>query len=208
MFYLKTLKPSADRLLAGVGLLLLSPLLLALAIAIRRRMGSPVIFRQLRIGLNEQPFMFLKFRTMTSEKGSDGKLLPDDQRLTPFGQFLRSSSLDELPQLWNVVRGDMSLIGPRPLLPHYLPRYSEFQRHRHDIKPGITGWCQVNGRNSLSWDEKFKLDVWYVEHRSLALDLRILWMTAGSVLGRKGISSKGHATMPEFMGSSEQNPRV
>ena len=202
MLYLHIVKPAADRILAGIGLLFLSPVMLCLWVAIRVRMGSPVVFRQTRIGLNDEPFMFLKFRSMTSEKGIDGKLLPDEQRLTPFGQFLRSSSLDELPQLWNVVRGDMSLIGPRPLLPQYLPRYSTFQRRRHEVLPGITGWSQVNGRNAISWEEKFKLDVWYVDHRSFRLDVETLWMTAASVLGRRGISRAGHATVPEFMGSA------
>lgn len=166
-------------------------------------MGTPVVFRQTRIGLNNEPFLFMKFRTMTGERGCDGKLLPDELRLTPFGQFLRSSSLDELPQLWNVVRGDMSLIGPRPLLPEYLPRYSAFQRRRHDAAPGITGWAQVKGRNELSWNEKFRLDVWYVEHRSLQLDLRILWMTVLAVAGKKGISQKGQATMTAFLGGDD-----
>ena len=203
MFYVNAVKPAADRILAGVGLLTLSPVLLVLAIAIRRKMGTPVVFRQTRIGLNNEPFLFMKFRTMTGERGCDGKLLPDELRLTPFGQFLRSSSLDELPQLWNVVRGDMSLIGPRPLLPEYLPRYSAFQRRRHDAAPGITGWAQVKGRNELSWNEKFRLDVWYVEHRSLQLDLRILWMTVLAVAGKKGISQKGQATMTAFLGGDD-----
>jgi lipopolysaccharide/colanic/teichoic acid biosynthesis glycosyltransferase len=206
MFYVRVVKPVMDRVLSIVGLVALSPILAILGIAIRRQMGTPVLFRQTRIGLNDEPFLFLKFRSMTGERDEQGNLLPDERRLTAFGKFLRSSSLDELPQLWNVIRGEMSLIGPRPLLPHYLPRYSAFERRRHELRPGITGWCQVNGRNGLSWEEKFKLDVWYVDHRSFFLDMRILRMTAGSVLGRKGISSKGHATMPEFMGSSERDP--
>jgi lipopolysaccharide/colanic/teichoic acid biosynthesis glycosyltransferase len=165
-------------------------------------MGKPVVFRQTRIGLNDAPFGFLKFRTMTQERDFEGKLLPDARRLTSFGRFLRASSLDELPQLRNVFTGEMSLIGPRPLLPEYLPRYSATQRRRHEVKPGITGLAQVKGRNSLGWEEKFELDVWYVDHCSLSLDLEILWMTFMAVLTRKGISHSGHATAPEFMGSA------
>jgi sugar transferase EpsL len=201
MFYRKLVKPLADRLLAALGLVLLSPVLVVLWIAIRRQMGSPVIFRQTRIGLGNQPFLFMKFRSMTGETDGRGNLLPDEQRLTRFGRFLRSSSLDELPQLVNVATGDMSLIGPRPLLPQYLPRYSDFQRRRHEATPGITGWSQVNGRNAISWKKKFALDVWYVDHLSFLLDLRILWMTFLSVIRRKDISREGHATAPEFMGS-------
>jgi lipopolysaccharide/colanic/teichoic acid biosynthesis glycosyltransferase len=198
MIYSRWLKPAGDRILAGIGLLAISPVLAVLGIAIRGKLGSPVMFRQTRIGLNNEPFTFLKFRTMTSERGPDGKLLSDEKRLTAFGQFLRSSSLDELPQLWNVVRGDMSLIGPRPLLPQYLPHYSAFQRRRHELKPGITGWAQVKGRNSLGWEEKFALDVWYVENATFAADVKILWLTLRTVTNRTGISSKGHATMPPF----------
>lgn len=201
MIYRRLLKPAADRLLAGLGLVVISPVFLVLALAIKKRMGSPVVFRQTRIGLHDREFLFMKFRTMTGERDSQGRLLPDEKRLTPFGQFLRSSSLDELPQLLNVLRGDMSLIGPRPLLPQYLPRYSAFQRRRHEVKPGITGWSQVNGRNSISWDEKLRLDVWYVDHQSFLLDMKILWLTVASVLVRRGISSEGYATMPEFKGS-------
>jgi sugar transferase EpsL len=196
-----------DRSLAGIGLVILSPLMLVFAGLIRVRMGKPVLFRQLRIGHREKVFTFLKFRTMTDVRDQTGQLLADEQRLTALGRFLRSSSLDELPQLWNVLKGDMSLVGPRPLLPEYLPRYTAFQRRRHEVRPGITGWVQVNGRNSLTWEQKFELDVWYVDHRSLWLDARILWMTVLQVLRREGISQAGHATMPEFMGSPTQSRR-
>jgi lipopolysaccharide/colanic/teichoic acid biosynthesis glycosyltransferase len=201
MFYRRCVKPAADRLLAVSGLVVLAPFLVVLAVAIRLRMGGPVIFRQTRIGLNDRPFGFVKFRTMTDGRDSLGNLLPDGDRLTPFGRFLRSTSLDELPQLWNVVKGDMSLIGPRPLLPEYLPRYSPFQRRRHEVKPGITGWAQIKGRNELSWERKFELDVWYADHCGPALDLRILATTIVSVLKREGISRKDHATAPPFMGT-------
>jgi sugar transferase EpsL len=177
----------------------------ALAVAIRLRMGSPVVFQQTRIGLNDAPFGFHKFRTMTQDRDGRGNLLPDDRRLTPFGRLLRSSSLDEFPQLWNVLRGDMSLIGPRPLLPEYVPLYSPVQRRRHEVKPGITGWAQVKGRNALTWQKKFELDVWYVDHCSPALDLRILWMTLSAVVKREGISRQGHATAPAFLGDDAGN---
>jgi lipopolysaccharide/colanic/teichoic acid biosynthesis glycosyltransferase len=167
-----------------------------------------VLFRQLRIGHREKVFTFLKFRTMTDVRDQTGKLLADEHRLTALGRFLRSTSLDELPQLWNVLKGDMSLVGPRPLLPEYLPRYTAFQRRRHEVRPGVTGWVQVNGRNSLTWEQKFELDVWYVDHRSLWLDARILWMTVLQVLRREGISQAGHATMPEFVGSEALEPRT
>jgi sugar transferase EpsL len=201
MFYRRIVKPLADRALAATGLVVLLPVTCGLAAAIGLRMGSPVVFQQTRIGLNDVPFGFRKFRTMTQERDGQGNLLPDERRLTPLGRFLRSSSLDELPQLWNVLRGDMSLIGPRPLLPEYLPRYSRVQRRRHEVKPGITGWAQVKGRNSLTWDKKFELDVWYVDHCSLALDVRILWMTFSAVVRREGISREGHATAPPFLGN-------
>jgi sugar transferase EpsL len=199
--YRGVLKPLFDRLSAGVALAVAMPFILLLAAAIRRRMGSPVLFRQVRIGRDGKAFGFFKFRTMTQERDGRGNLLPDDVRLTAFGRFLRSSSLDEIPQLWNVVKGDMSLIGPRPLLPEYVPLYSEFQRQRHKVKPGITGLAQVTGRNSISWERKFELDVYYVEHCNLGMDLKILWMTVASVLGRKGISQQGHATASPFTGS-------
>src|ERR1035437_6557089 len=191
-----------DRGLAAVGLLILSPAILVLACLHRARMGSPVLFRQVRIGRGERPFTFLKFRTMTEARDSHGMLLPDERRLTALGQFLRASSLDELPQLWNVLKGDMSLVGPRPLLPEYLARYNMRQRRRHEVKPGITGWAQVNGRNALTWEEKFDLDVWYVDHWSPWLDIKVLWLTLLRVLQRDGISQCGHATMPEFMGTA------
>lgn len=206
MLYRKLLKPVLDRILAFAGLICLSPVILGLGIAIAIRMGRPVIFRQTRIGLGDRSFGFMKFRTMTNARDAAGQLLPDADRLTSFGRFLRSTSLDELPQLFNVLKGDMSLIGPRPLLPEYLGRYSAEQRRRHHIKPGITGWAQVNGRNGLSWEEKFRHDVWYVDHCSFSVDLRILWMTAASVLFRRGISQPGHATAEPFMGSGQEQP--
>lgn len=190
-----------DFIAAALGLLLLAPLLLLLFVLVRIKLGSPVLFRQTRPGLHERPFQMVKLRTMTDARGPDGALLPDAERLTPFGRFLRAASLDELPELWNVLRGDMSLVGPRPLLMEYLPLYSPEQARRHKMRPGITGWAQVNGRNALSWDDKFRLDVWYVDHQSLALDLRILWLTVLKVLQREGISAAGEATMPRFTGS-------
>ncbi len=186
---------------ATLALLLLGLPLLVLAWQVRRKLGSPVLFRQVRPGLRGQPFEMVKFRTMTDARGPDGQLLPDAERLTAFGRFLRSSSLDELPELWNVLKGEMSLVGPRPLLMEYLPLYSREQARRHEVRPGITGWAQVNGRNALSWDEKFKLDVWYVDHRSLWLDIKILWLTVRKVLVREGISAAGEATMPRFTGN-------
>jgi len=204
MFYRGILKPAYDRLLAALGLVALSPALLVLAVLIRFRMGSPVVFRQRRIGLHDREFGFLKFRTMTDARDASGALLPDGDRLTRLGRFLRSTSLDELPQLWNVVKGDMSLVGPRPLLPEYLPRYSPTQRRRHEVRPGITGLAQVKGRNALSWEEKFAFDVQYVDGYGFALDASILWMTAIAVFQRRGISKSGHATAPVFMGSSAE----
>ena len=192
-----------DRFLAALTLLLLSLPLLFLIWQVRRKLGSPVLFRQTRPGLYGKPFTMVKFRTMTDERGADGALLPDAQRLTPFGRFLRASSLDELPELWNVLKGEMSLVGPRPLLMEYLPLYTPEQARRHEVCPGITGWAQVNGRNAISWDEKFALDVWYVNHRSLWLDVKILWRTVRKVLVRDGISAPGDATMPKFEGIHE-----
>lgn len=189
-----------DFLVAVFALLVLALPVLGLMWLVRRRLGSPVFFRQTRPGLRGEPFEMIKFRTMTDARGPDGELLPDADRLTPFGRFLRASSLDELPELWNVLKGDMSLVGPRPLLMEYLPLYSPEQARRHEVRPGITGWAQVNGRNALSWDEKFKLDVWYVDHRSLWLDIKILWLTVKKVLVREGISAAGEATMPKFTG--------
>lgn len=190
-----------DLLLSLGGLLVLALPLLLLWVLVRRKLGSPVMFRQVRPGLHGQPFMMVKFRTMTDERGADGELLPDARRLTSFGRFLRATSLDELPEFWNVLRGEMSLVGPRPLLMEYLPLYSPEQARRHEVRPGITGWAQVNGRNAVSWDERFKLDVWYVDHRSLWLDIRILWLTVRKVIVREGISAQGEATMPKFTGS-------
>ncbi len=192
-----------DFVAASLALLLLALPLLALAWLIRHKLGSPVLFCQVRPGLHGRPFTMVKFRTMTDERGPDGALLPDVQRLTPFGRFLRASSLDELPELWNVLKGEMSLVGPRPLLMEYLPLYTPEQARRHEVRPGITGWAQVNGRNAISWADKFALDVWYVDHRSLWLDVRILWRTVRKVLVRDGISAPGDATMPKFEGIHE-----
>jgi lipopolysaccharide/colanic/teichoic acid biosynthesis glycosyltransferase len=189
-----------DFVAAWLALLLLALPLLALAWLIRRKLGSPVLFFQVRPGLQGKPFTMVKFRTMTDERGPDGALLPDAQRLTPFGRFLRASSLDELPELWNVLKGEMSLVGPRPLLIEYLPLYTPEQARRHEVRPGITGWAQVNGRNAISWADKFALDVWYVDHGSLWLDVRILWLTVRKVLVRDGISAAGEATMSKFTG--------
>ncbi|SFB10931.1 sugar transferase [Azotobacter beijerinckii] len=195
------LKRLFDLLAAALGLLLLAPLLLVLAWLVRRRIGAPVLFRQIRPGLHGRPFALLKFRSMREALDEHGQPLPDAERLTPFGRFLRASSLDELPELWNVLRGDMSLVGPRPLLMEYLPLYSPEQARRHAVRPGITGWAQVNGRNALSWEERFRLDVWYVDHRSLRLDLHILLLTLKRVLAREGINAEGEATMARFTGS-------
>ncbi len=191
-----------DVVASACALLLLALPLLVVIWMVRRKLGSPVFFTQMRPGLHGKPFLMVKFRTMTDARGPDGALLPDADRLTPFGRFLRATSLDELPELWNVLKGDMSLVGPRPLLMEYLPLYSPEQARRHAVRPGVTGWAQVNGRNTLSWDDKFKLDVWYVDHRSLWLDLKILWLTVRKVLVREGISAAGEATMGKFTGSS------
>lgn len=189
-----------DILSALLGLIVLSPILIITAILVRIKLGSPILFRQQRPGFQAQPFYVYKFRTMTDQRDADGQLLPDEVRLTPFGKLLRRLSLDELPQLLNVVKGDLSLVGPRPLLMQYLPLYSPEQARRHEVRPGITGWAQVNGRNAISWEEKFKLDVWYVDHQSFWLDLKILWMTFNKVFKREGISQEGQATMSEFTG--------
>ena len=189
-----------DSFLAALALLFFALPLLVLIWQIRRKLGSPVFFRQTRPGLHGKPFIMVKFRTMTDARDASGALLPDAQRLTHFGRFLRASSLDELPELWNVLRGEMSLVGPRPLLMQYLPLYSPEQARRHEVRPGITGWAQVNGRNAISWADKFALDVWYVDNRSLFLDIRILWLTVRKVLVRDGISATGEATMPRFEG--------
>lgn len=199
------MKRAFDFFAALVALVLLLPVLVVLSLLIRVRLGAPVLFSQVRPGMKGKPFRMYKFRTMSDERGSDGELLPDDRRLTPFGRFLRSSSLDELPELWNVIKGDMSLVGPRPLLMEYLPLYSSEQARRHDVRPGVTGWAQVNGRNAISWEEKFALDVWYVDHRSFFLDLKILLLTVGRVIRRDGISAAGEATMPRFQGVQGQS---
>lgn len=182
-------------------LLLLAPVLAGLALAIRLSLGGPVLFKQVRPGLHGRPFTMYKFRTMFDARDSQGNLLPDGERLSKFGRFLRATSLDELPELVNVLRGEMSLVGPRPLLMEYLPLYSPEQARRHEVRPGITGWAQVNGRNAITWEEKFQYDVWYVDNWSLALDVKILWLTLAAVVRRDGISADGHATMPPFRGS-------
>ncbi|WP_366491823.1 sugar transferase [Alcanivorax sp.] len=187
------------------GLLVLGPVILLLAVLVRIKLGSPVLFRQVRPGMDGRAFAMAKFRTMTDARDASGDLLPDADRLTGFGQFLRSSSLDELPELWNVLKGDMSLVGPRPLLMEYLPLYSERQARRHEVRPGVTGWAQINGRNALSWEEKFELDVWYVENRTLWLDIKILFLTVWKVVKRDGISQDGEATMSRFTGSKVQS---
>lgn len=179
-----------------------APMMLVIAAAIRLAQGKEVLFRQLRPGLHGKPFKILKFRTMNHHRDSSGELLEDHKRLTRIGKLLRSTSLDELPELFNVLKGEMSLVGPRPLLMRYLARYSPEQLRRHEVKPGITGWAQINGRNAITWEEKFKLDVWYVDHRSLWLDVKIIALTLSRVFSRQGISHPGHATMEEFMGSS------
>lgn len=195
------MKRIVDIVVAGVLLVLLSPVMALVALMVRRRLGSPVLFSQQRPGLHGRPFLMLKFRTMRDARDEDGRLLPDARRLTAFGRFLRSTSLDELPGLWNVLKGQMSLVGPRPLLMEYLPLYSPEQARRHEVRPGITGWAQVNGRNALSWEEKFALDVWYVDNRSFWLDLKIIGLTMVKVLRRTGISAEGEATMPRFTGT-------
>lgn len=188
-----------DAVLSATALVVLSPVVAATAVAVRRRLGSPVLFRQERPGRGGRPFRMAKFRTMLEPDPARG-LVSDEDRLTPFGARLRATSLDELPSLWNVVRGDMALVGPRPLLMSYLERYSPEQARRHEVRPGLTGWAQVNGRNAVSWDDRLAMDVWYVDHRSHALDLKILWLTVRSVVQREGISAEGHVTMPEFLG--------
>jgi len=190
-----------DLLLTVPGLVLISPILFGLAVLLRIRLGAPILYRQVRPGLRGRPFTIFKFRTMTNASDSAGRPLPDGVRLTPLGRFLRSTSLDDLPNLWNVLRGEMSLVGPRPLLLSYLERYSPEQARRHAVLPGMTGWAQVNGRNALTWEEKFRLDVWYVDHWSVGLDIRILWLTLGSVLRRQGITQLGQATAEEFLGN-------
>ncbi|HEU4819216.1 sugar transferase [Janthinobacterium sp.] len=197
------LKRSFDFITALVALIVISPLVVLLALLVRLFLGAPILFSQIRPGLHGQAFTVYKFRTMTDEKEASGALLPDDVRLTPFGLFLRRSSLDELPQLFNVLKGDVSLVGPRPLLMEYLPLYTPEQAKRHLVRPGITGWAQVNGRNAISWERKFELDVWYVDNQSFLLDMKILFLTVKKVLIKEGISAQGMETMPRFEGQSK-----
>jgi len=189
-----------DIIASALALLLLAPVLAGVALLVALKMGRPVFFRQQRPGLDGKPFTMLKFRTMRDAHDAQGRPLSDAERLTPFGRWLRATSLDELPELWNVLKGDLSLVGPRPLLMEYLPRYSETQRRRHEVRPGLTGWAQVHGRNAVDWNQRFELDVWYVDHRSFWLDMKILAMTVRLVLSRRGVSAQGEATMREFMG--------
>ncbi|WP_429154411.1 sugar transferase [Aeromonas veronii] len=198
------MKRAFDFLVSFCALLLFSPIIALVAWKIRQNLGSPVFFRQTRPGLNGKPFEMVKFRTMKDAKDAQGNSLPDAERMTPFGNKLRSSSLDELPELWNVLKGDMSLVGPRPLLMQYLPLYSKEQARRHEVLPGVTGWAQVNGRNAISWEDKFELDVWYVDNRSFWLDFKILLLTVKKVLIKDGISADGHVTIEPFRGSHEK----
>ncbi|EGR4401965.1 sugar transferase [Vibrio cholerae] len=193
-----------DFLISLAVLIVLSPITVLVAWKIRSNLGSPVLFRQIRPGLNGQPFEMIKFRTMKDAVDANGNPLPDSERMTPFGDKLRNSSLDELPELWNVLKGEMSLVGPRPLLMQYLPLYSKEQARRHEVRPGVTGWAQINGRNAISWEEKFKLDVWYVDNRSFWLDLRILLLTVKKVFVKEGISADGHVTIAPFTGKDQQ----
>ena len=196
-----------DFLVSVFPLILLSPIIALVAWKIRKNLGSPVLFRQTRPGLNGKPFEMVKFRTMKDAVDQQGNPLPDSERMTPFGDKLRNSSLDELPELWNVLKGEMSLVGPRPLLMQYLPLYSKEQSRRHDVRPGVTGWAQINGRNAISWEEKFALDVWYVDNKTLWLDIKILFMTVKKVFVKEGISADGHVTIEPFKGSEEQGRR-
>ena len=198
------LKRTVDLILGITAVILLSPILLITAILVSRKLGSPILFTQVRPGKDGKPFKMVKFRTMRDAIDAQGNPLPDAERLTPFGRRLRSTSIDELPELWNVIKGEMSLVGPRPLLMEYLPLYSPEQATRHDLKPGMTGWAQINGRNAISWEDKFKLDTWYVQHQSLWLDIKIMALTVKKVLVRDGISAEGEATMPRFLGNQEQ----
>ncbi|WP_216936997.1 MULTISPECIES: sugar transferase [unclassified Acinetobacter] len=197
------LKRLLDIIIASVALILLSPLYLYVAYKVRKNLGSPVIFRQIRPGLNGKPFEMIKFRTMTDERDEKGNLLPNEQRLPKFGKMLRSTSLDEMPELWNVIKGDMSIVGPRPLLMDYLPLYNEEQAKRHKVRPGMTGYAQVNGRNSISWEEKFKLDTWYVENQSIWLDFKIMFQTVKKVLVKEGINQSEEVTMTRFLGNKK-----
>lgn len=202
-FYAQYIKRLLDILLAALALLALSPILLVTAILVRVKLGSPVLFSQERPGKDEKIFRLYKFRSMTDKRDANGELLPDAERLTRFGKLLRATSLDELPELWNILKGDMSIVGPRPLLVKYLPLYNEEQKHRHDVRPGLTGWAQVHGRNAITWEEKFKFDVWYVENVSFWTDLKTVWLTVKKVFCREGISSETSATMEEFKGTKE-----
>jgi len=197
------IKRLEDCLLSCIGLLILSPIIALVAYKVKKNLGSPVFFRQVRPGKDGKPFEMVKFRTMLDAVDSNGSQLPDEERMTPFGSFLRSSSLDELPELWNVLKGDMSLVGPRPLLMEYLSLYSSEQYRRHEARPGVTGWAQINGRNAISWEDKFKLDVWYVDNQSFWLDLKILFLTIKKVLIKDGISENGEVTMSKFTGSTK-----
>lgn len=190
-----------DIIASAIGLLLFAPVIAVIAFQIRLKLGSPVFFRQVRPGRGGKPFEMIKFRTMRDANDKDGNPLPDSERMTAFGTFLRSTSLDELPELWNVFKGDMSLVGPRPLLMEYVPLYSKEQYRRHEVSPGVTGWAQVNGRNAISWEDKFMLDVWYVDNRSFLLDLKILYLTLGRVFLRDGIAAEGNVSMPKFKGN-------
>ena len=207
-FYEKYIKRTLDICLSGGALLILWPVLLITAILVRIKLGSPVIFCQERPGKDEKIFKLYKFRSMSDLRDAEGNLLPDEVRLTKFGRLLRSTSLDELPELWNIFKGDMSIVGPRPLLVRYLPRYNEEQKHRHDVRPGLTGWAQVNGRNAISWEEKFRLDVWYVQHLSFCLDVKTVFLTVKKVFCREGISSDTAVTMEEFWGSAKEDDAV
>ncbi len=196
------MKRLIDITVSIVTILLFSPLFLIIILLVRAQLGSPVLFTQFRPGLQKKPFRIYKFRTMLDKHDKYGNILPDDQRLTKFGKILRSMSLDELPEFFNVIKGEMSVVGPRPLLMEYLPLYNRVQARRHEVKPGITGWAQVNGRNALSWEEKFKMDIWYVDNQSIWLDCKILWLTLVKVFNREGITQEGHATMEKFKGNS------
>lgn len=204
-FYEKYIKRLLDILCAAAALTVLSPVILVLAILVRIKLGSPVIFCQERPGRNEKIFKLYKFRSMTDQRDEAGNLLPDEVRLTKFGKRLRSTSLDELPELWNILKGDMSFVGPRPLLAKYLPLYNDEQKHRHDVRPGLTGWAQVHGRNAISWEEKFRLDVWYVQNLGFTTDIKVLFLTVKKVFCREGISSNTAETMEEFTGAKEPN---
>ncbi|HNL81245.1 MAG TPA: sugar transferase [Agitococcus sp.] len=197
------LKRLYDALFASIALILLSPIIIIVAALISKKLGSPIFFQQIRPGLGGKPFKMVKFRTMLDAVDSQGNPLPDEVRLTDFGKFLRSTSLDELPELWNVLKGDMSLVGPRPLLMEYLPLYSADQARRHEVRPGVTGWAQINGRNAISWEQKFELDTWYVDNQSLWLDIKILFLTVWKVVHRDGISAAGEATMTRFTGTKK-----